>query len=76
VSNAEIREAALKLSSEERARLAEELLSSLDAPDQAAIDAAWGEEAERRIDALDAGKPAIPAEDVFREIESRRRQQP
>jgi putative addiction module component (TIGR02574 family) len=73
VSNAEIREAALKLSSEERARLAEELLSSLDAPDQAAIDAAWAEEAERRIDALDAGKPTIPAEDVFRELERRRR---
>ena len=74
MSTAEIRDAAMKLSREEKARLADELIASLDPPDQADIDAAWGEEAERRIDALDAGttKP-IPADDVFREIEARRR---
>jgi putative addiction module component (TIGR02574 family) len=74
MSTAEIREAALKLSRDDKARLAEELLASLDGPDQSTIDAAWGEEAERRIDALDAGTTkALPAEQVFRDIEARRR---
>lgn len=50
MSPAAIRDAAMKLTPEETARLAEELLASLDAPNQAGIDAAWGEEAERRID--------------------------
>jgi putative addiction module component (TIGR02574 family) len=74
MSTAEIREAALKLSPEDKARLAEELLASFDTPDQSATDAAWVQEAERRIDALDAGKTTgIPAADVFRTLEDRRR---
>jgi putative addiction module component (TIGR02574 family) len=74
MSTADIRDAAMKLSPEEKARLAEELLASLDAPDQAEIDGACGEEAERRIDSLDAGKTkAIPADDVFRDLEARKR---
>lgn len=74
MSTAEIREAALKLTSDEKARLAEELLSSLDAPDQAEIDAIWGEEAERRIEAIDAGaSKTIPADEVFRDLEGRER---
>jgi len=73
MSTAEIRKAALELSDDEKVHLAEELLASLDRPEQAAIDAAWGKEAERRIDALDAGGKTIPAEDVFRQIDNRRR---
>ena len=74
MSTTEIRDAALRLTPEEKVRLAEELLASVDDVDQRAIDAAWGEEAERRIDALDAGstKP-IPADDVFRDLEARPR---
>ena len=69
MSTAEIRAAALKLNSEENSRRAEELLASMDAPDQAAIDAAWADEAERRIDAVEAGAPTIPADQVFRELQ-------
>ena len=64
----------MRMSAPEKARLAEELLASLDAPDQAEIDAAWGDEAERRIDALDSGATkTIPAPDVFRDLQDRRR---
>jgi putative addiction module component (TIGR02574 family) len=74
MSTADIRDAALKLAPDEKARLAEELLASLDSPDQGDIDAACGEEAERRIDALDAGTTkALPADDVFRDLEARKR---
>lgn len=74
MSTAEIRNAAMKLTSEEKARLAEDLLSSLDATGQAEIDVAWGEEAERRIDAIDAGAgKTISADEVFRELADRKR---
>ena len=74
MSTTEIRDAALRLTPEEKVRLAEELLASVDDVDQPAIDAVWGEEAERRIDALDAGTTkAIPADEVFRDLEARRR---
>ncbi len=74
MSTADIRDAAMKLTPEEKARLAEELLASLDVPDQAEIDAAHAEEAERRIDALDSGKTqSVPADEVFRDLEARKR---
>lgn len=74
MSTAEIREAAMKLSPEEKISLAEELLASLDSSEQSQIDAAWAEEAERRITGLDNGtRKAIPAEEVFRRIEECRR---
>jgi len=74
MSATQIRDAALKLTPEERARLAEDLLTSLDQPVNAAVDEGLSEEVERRIDSLDAGKTsAIPAEDVFRELQDRRR---
>jgi putative addiction module component (TIGR02574 family) len=73
MSTTEIREAALKLSETERARLAEELLASLDGPDQGAIDSIWATEAEKRIDAIEAGAKTVAAEQVLREIENRRR---
>ena len=45
-------QAALALPPEKRAALAEQLLDSLADVDQAAIDAAWVEEAERRLQAF------------------------
>jgi putative addiction module component (TIGR02574 family) len=51
----EILSAALFLSPNERAMLADHLLTSLDAPNQKEIDAAWAEEAERRMREIDEG---------------------
>ena len=60
---------ALALPAAERASLIEELLSSLDRPD-ARIDELWASEAEDRLAAFESGQmPAIPAEDVFTELE-------
>ena len=47
---------ALSLPPGERAMLADHLLESLDAPNQKEIDAAWAEEAKRRMRELDEGK--------------------
>lgn len=60
-------QAALALPPENRAALAEQLLDSLADEDQAALDAAWVEEAKRRLQAFDQGKAkAIPGEEVMR----------
>ena len=59
----------LRLDLRTRATLAETLLSSLDAPSEAELDAMWAAEAQRRDEELDAGTAmARPAGDVFREI--------
>ena len=69
MSTDQIRQAALALPEAERARLAEDLLASLDSASATEINAAWAREAEARIDAFDAGRIAArPAEEVFREI--------
>lgn len=47
---------ALSLSPNDRAMLADHLLASLDGPNQKEIDAAWAEEAERRMREIDEGK--------------------
>ena len=47
---------ALSLPPLERAGLIEELLASFDRHSRAAVDRAWSLEAERRIDAYDAGQ--------------------
>lgn len=52
----EILRTALLLSPNERAMLADHMLASLDGPDQKEIDAAWAEEAERRMREIDEGK--------------------
>lgn len=63
---------ALSLSPGERAMLADHLLSSLDAPDQKEIDAAWAEEAERRMREIDEGKvETIDGELVMRRLRAR-----
>lgn len=55
---------------EERIRLAEELLSSVQESDEE-IEAAWAEEIERRLEEVESGTAKlIPAEEVFAEIRS------
>jgi putative addiction module component (TIGR02574 family) len=54
VETQEILDRALKLSTIEKARLVDALLSSLDKPDEA-IDALWRKEVEDRIMAFDIG---------------------
>jgi putative addiction module component (TIGR02574 family) len=56
------------LAPEDRARLAEELLASLD-PHDAEIDAAWDVELRRRIDEVECGTVSmIPAEQAFAQV--------
>jgi len=65
---------ALELSPVERAELVEKLLTSFEFQSRKKIDALWAEEAEDRIDAFERGEmAAIPAKDVFAEIEKNRR---
>lgn len=66
-------EQALDLPPDERARVAEQLLSSLE-PELSPIDRLWAKEAEDRLDAYERGEiEAIPAEEVFNEIKNRNR---
>jgi putative addiction module component (TIGR02574 family) len=68
----EILAQALALPPEERAVLADHLLASLDGPDQKEIDAAWAEEAERRMREIDEGKvELIDGELVMERLRSR-----
>ena len=54
--------------------LADHLLASLDGPNQEEIDAAWAEEAERRMREIDEGKvELIDGELVMRELRSRKK---
>lgn len=63
---------ALALPPELRAMLAEHLLKSLDAEQQAEIDALWGQEAEKRVQSIEQGEVTpIPSEQVLRERRSR-----
>ena len=56
----------------ERAELVEGILSSFNFPSRSAIDAAWGQETEDRIDAYDRGEiEAVPASKVFEKIEKK-----
>jgi putative addiction module component (TIGR02574 family) len=61
---------ALRLPPVERAELVENLLTSFEFEAGKSIDALWAKEAEDRIDAYERGEmAAIPAKDVFAEIE-------
>lgn len=63
----QIEEQARALSAEERAKLAESMLESLQTP-VSEVEAAWAEEIERRVAAFDRGEmPTYAAEDVFAE---------
>lgn len=66
----ELSRKARALPPEERVRLAEELLSTVQASDTE-IEAAWAEEIERRLHEVENGTAKlIPAEEVFAEIRS------
>ena len=64
----ELSRKARALPPEERVRLAEELLSSVQDSDNE-VDAAWEEEIKRRIEEIESGTAKlIPAEEVFAEV--------
>jgi putative addiction module component (TIGR02574 family) len=64
----ELSRKARSLPPEERIRLAEELLSSVQDSDEE-IEAAWAEEIKRRLEEIESGTAKlIPAEEVFAEI--------
>ena len=68
----EVLRQALQLSPDERAQLAERILSSLDSPERERIDSLWAAEAEERIDAHDRGEiGSSSAKDVFDRINGR-----
>ena len=63
-------ERGLALSQEDRARLAEVLLASVDPEPQSEVEAAWELEIERRLAAYDRGEvQAIDAVEVFAKAE-------
>ena len=65
---------AMSLPVELRARLADELLKSLN-PARAEIDELWAAEAERRVAEIEAGQAElIPGEEVFAKLLKRRGQ--
>jgi putative addiction module component (TIGR02574 family) len=64
----ELSRKARALPPEERIRLAEELLSSVQDSDEE-IEGAWAQEIERRLEEVESGTAKlIPAEEVFAEI--------
>jgi putative addiction module component (TIGR02574 family) len=64
---------ALALPPKELAELVEQLLATLQAPPDPKLDELWAREAADRLDAYDRGEiPAIPAEEVFDEIQRQR----
>lgn len=66
----QLEQALLKLSKQERAFLADRLLSSLDGEVLSEVDAAWVAEAERRFQEYKSGKrQVLSAQDVFTEAE-------
>lgn len=66
---AELAQRSLALSADDRARLAELLLSSLEAEPKSDVDAVWDEEIRRRLAAYDAGEVrAIDADIVFARV--------
>jgi hypothetical protein len=70
----ELKAEALKLSPEFRAKLARELLLSLDAMSEAEVEGLWIEEAIRRDDEIDRGGVQLrPAEEVFNRVKARLR---
>ena len=62
----EVRSAALKLSDLERAKLAHDLVASLDAPVEADIADAWDKEIARRLAEVEVGSARLIERDEFR----------
>ena len=71
-TTAKLTDEILSLPCEDRIRIVEMILESLNAPDDKNIEHAWAVEAERRIDDLNAGKvQSIPGAEVFADIRQR-----
>ena len=69
----QILEQALSLSAQERAELAERLLSSLELSPDPKIDALWGQEVEDRLDAFHQNKiSTVPVKQVFESVTRRK----
>ncbi len=70
--NSKIVDDVLSLPADQRLALVNRILESLNAATQPKIAALWTEEAERRIEQIDAGtvKP-VPGEEVFKEARQR-----
>lgn len=67
-------EAALSLSPDDRAELAERLILSLDEKHQTDLEAAWNAEIQRRLDEIDQGKvELIPGEEAMRLLRARKK---
>ena len=67
MSSKDVLEQALKLKLNERFRVVEGLIKSLDEPDSS-LDAIWADEAEKRLQAYRAGNlEGIPMEEIFKE---------
>ncbi len=66
---AELSQRARELASEDRARLAEELLASLEGELEPEVDAAWDAELMKRISEVDSGAvKLLPADEVFARV--------
>lgn len=62
-------EEALTLPNEDRAKLAERLVESLDPTDDAVLQAVWGAEAMRRLDDVRRGRvESIPGEEALKRV--------
>jgi putative addiction module component (TIGR02574 family) len=71
-TTAKLTEEILSLPCEDRIRIVETILESLNASDDKNIEQAWAVEAERRIDELNAGQvQSIPGAEVFADIRHR-----
>ena len=67
MSSKDVLEQALKLKPNERFRVVEGLIKSLDEPDSS-LDAIWADKAEKRLQAYRAGNlEGIPMEEIFKE---------
>lgn len=67
----ELSQRAQKLVPEDRARLAEELLASLENELEPEVDAAWDEELRKRILEVESGTvKLLPADEVFARVRS------
>ena len=65
----ELSQRARELAPEDRARLAEELLASLEGDLEPAVDAAWDEELRKRIAEVESGAvKLVPADEVFARV--------
>jgi len=65
----ELSQRARELAPEERARLAEELLASLEGGLEPQVDAAWDDELRKRIAEVESGTvKLVPADEVFARV--------